>query len=542
MGKLYSKVLEIRGNLPYGLCRELVGVDLRYIAAFCLLALFASPVRAEWREASSDHFVIYADTSERTLRGFSEDLERYHSAMEFLTNRRLPVPSPSNRVTIYVVGSEKGLKDLYGEGGTFVAGFYRPRAGNTVAFIPKLRTAGSGWAQTVLLHEYAHHFLISSSSRGMPRWLSEGAAEFFASAEFENSGDLTIGRPAIHRANELMRAAEVSIYELLDEETYRAKKRRRYDAFYGRSWLLYHYLTFDEDRKGQFAEYWAALAQGMAALPAAKQAFGDLDQLDKDLDSYLRNRRWMLFTLNSEMTRVGEISIRSLSDGMAEMMPVRMRSKNGVDDEAAAEVIVDAREVAARYPNDPGVLAALAEAEYDAGFDDAAIAAADKALAIDPSRVNAYLQKGYALHRKAQDAASDEDEEAFYKSSIAAFMALNKIENDHPVPLVYYYNSFRERGRAPTEVARRGLERAAVVAPYDKGLWFDLVQMLAMEGKIALAGELVKALTSDPHGGEMTGAAAFFAAELEGATEGEPFSPDWNRYVPVQEVEVPDVE
>jgi hypothetical protein len=52
-----------------------------------------------------------------------------------------------------------------------------------IAVIPKLRRASkfelSG--ETVLYHEYAHHFMIGSlTTRAYPRWFVEGFAEFFA--------------------------------------------------------------------------------------------------------------------------------------------------------------------------------------------------------------------------------------------------------------------------------------------------------------------------------------------------------------------------
>lgn len=41
-------------------------------------------------------------------------------------------------------------------------------------------------------------------------------------------------------------------------------------------------------------------------------------------------------------------------------MPVVVRSRRGVNQALAAEVVVEARAIAARYPSDPAVLAALA--------------------------------------------------------------------------------------------------------------------------------------------------------------------------------------
>ena len=82
----------------------------------------------------------------------------------------------------------------------------------------RVRGAELDFSMIVLLHEYAHHFLISSSSFALPRWLSEGQAEFFASASFERDGTVGLGRPAFHRAGELFYGTDVKAVDLLDPE------------------------------------------------------------------------------------------------------------------------------------------------------------------------------------------------------------------------------------------------------------------------------------------------------------------------------------
>jgi hypothetical protein len=57
---------------------------------------------------------------------------------------------------------------------------------------------------TVLLHEYAHHFLISNSGFPDPRWVGEGAAEFFSSVKFND------GRRIEHRHANAIRYAELA--------------------------------------------------------------------------------------------------------------------------------------------------------------------------------------------------------------------------------------------------------------------------------------------------------------------------------------------
>lgn len=496
---------------------------MRLWVAFAALLAFAAPAHARWYKASSENFVIYADDNEKDVREFAENLEKFHAAMAFVTGRKVPPPSPSNRVVIFAVGNERDLQKLAGTDNRSLAGFYVPRAGASRAFVQDIRTKRGypSFSTVVLLHEYAHHFLISSSRFGMPRWLSEGAAEFFASASFNKDGTVQVGRPAQHRAGELTYALEVTVEQLLDPE-YENESGRHSDAFYGRSWALFHYLTFNEERSGQLAQYWKKVAEGTSSLDAGREVFGDLDELEDELEDYLRQRRMLNFVLKPEWITFGPIALRELPAGEAEMMNVRMKSQRGVDEQEAIELLVDARAIAARFPDDPGVLTALAEAEFDAGNDDAAIAAADRAILLDPARKNAYVQKGYALFRKAEDA---EDVAGAYKAAMVPFQELNKLENDHPVPLIYYFRSFVDRGMAPNETARHAMERASVLAPFDHGLAMNVAMMHAREGKIELARHGLRPLASNPHGGQLASIAKSYMDELESVEEGTEWTP-----------------
>lgn len=495
-----------------------------FLRSFCYAAMFiaflcASPSNAEWYEAQSDHFVIYADDSEKDIRKFAENLERYHAAMSYVTRREIEKPSPSNRVTIFVVGGSGDMREL--SGSKRIAGFYTPRAGGSKAFVQDIRLKNGypDFSTIILMHEYAHHFLISSSRFAVPRWMSEGAAEFFSAATFNSDGSVLIGRPAQHRAGDLAISKNMRIEELL-EPVRGESGRKRYDGFYGRAWLLYHYLVFDEGRRGQLVDYTLRVARGQSSLEAAGETFGDLEELNKELNRYLRQRRMMTFSLKPGMTSIGEIRLRKLPEGEAAMMPIRIRSQRGVDEEAAAEVVVEAREVAAQFPDDPGVLTALAEAEYDAGNDDAAIAAANKAIAIDPNRRNAYVQKGYALFRKAEDA---DNVDTAFEAAMVPFSQLNQIENDHPLPLIYYYRSHAYRGIEPPENARHALERASQLAPFDQSLALNVAIMQASEGKMAIASRTLGPLAANPHGGELAQRAELLIEMLSKAPEGEPF-------------------
>ena len=493
---------------------------MRILLIAVLALLISAPAKAEWHVAESDRFVIYADDSEKDIQKFGEMLERFHSAMEYILRRNVAKPSPSNRVTIYAVGDQKDIQQLAGR--KQVAGFYIPRAGGSVAFVQNTNptTRDIDFSTTVLLHEYAHHFLISSSRHAMPRWMSEGAAEFYASAKFPKDGSVSIGRPAQHRAAELFLSRDVSIRELLDYDLYRKKRTKRHDAYYGRAWLFYHYMFFNRERSGQMTDFWQSVADGDDPIKAGEAVFGDLDALEKELDQYLMKRRITSITLKPEWLSPGAVTVRKLSRGHSEMMPLIIRSKRGVDREEALELLPEVRDVAAKFPDDSAVLSALAEAEHDAGNYDTAIAAADRALAINPADKNALVQKGFAMFRLADEA---DDRESAFKNAMTPFASLNKLENDHPLPLIYYHRSFTMRGAEPTELARHGIERAAQLAPFDLSLWMNVGIMQAEEGKIGSARYSLAPVAGNPHGGSSADLAAALLRALADAEEGTPF-------------------
>lgn len=494
-------------------------MTIRYLLAALALAV-PGAAQAEWLEVSSANFVVYADDNEKNARRFSEQLELYHQAMETITGADLAEPSPSNRVTVYVVRNIREVQRLYGGGSRGVGGFYLPRAGGSVAFVPRVESSARGdldYSMITLLHEYAHHFLISNSGAVVPRWFGEGAAEFFASAEFPAEGGIKIGMPAQHRAAELYYARDVTVEQLLDPAAYGDGARRGYDSFYGRSWALYHYLNLgSEARRGQMRRYLALMAEGKSSREAGIEAFGDLKELDREVDKYLAQRKMLAFVLPADKLQTGPIALRRLTAGEAAVMPVKFRSDSGVTQEQALELLDDARAVAKRYPNDAMVLGALAEAEFDADNDAEAIAAADAALALDPKQTNAYVQKGYALFRQAQEA---EDADAAYKAAVAPFLALNRIENDHPLPLVYYFRSFAERGAQPPEQAVRGLERATELAPFDLGLRLDLAVYQINAGDLPRARASLQPLAFNPHGGAMAEAARRVVERIDAGGE-----------------------
>src|SRR6187402_1278762 len=147
----------------------------RYLTSAALfLFVCGHALSDDWHEASSDNFVIYAEEDEKEIRKYSDRLERYHSAMSSVLPSKKVKPSPSGRVTIYVVRSERIVRKLYGSGDNarYIGGFYSPRAGGSLAIMPPIDITGAeaSKSELVLMHEYAHHFMAVNTPYLVPRW------------------------------------------------------------------------------------------------------------------------------------------------------------------------------------------------------------------------------------------------------------------------------------------------------------------------------------------------------------------------------------
>src|SRR5206468_9567005 len=129
-------------------------------------------------------------------------------------------------------------------------------------------------------------------------------------------------------------------------------------------------------RSGQLERYVDLLSNGTPSLDAARTAFGDLRQLDRELNGYMSRSMLSYLKLGGSKFQAGNIDIRQLSEGAAKVMSFRIQSKRGVNEKTAEPLAVQVRAIENRYPGDELVELTLAEAEIDSGHFDAAEAAA----------------------------------------------------------------------------------------------------------------------------------------------------------------------
>ena len=468
--------------------------------------LLATPAHAEWWEARTDHFIIYSESSRQNVQEFAQKLERFDQSMRSLQQIKPDARlSDSRKVTIFRAGDIKDIAVLAGAGGSGIAGFYIPRASGPTAFVPakeeirqrSLYTdAGSQAAQTldaetVLFHEYVHHFMFRHFAAAYPSWYREGIAEAYSTMEFRDGGSFHIGNPPQARAQALFGGLNYSIKRML----LTSQKPGMEDVFgrYTYGWLLTHYLTFDPSRKGQLSTYLKLINSGMAMSAAAEKAFGDLGRLQADVDKYLHKKPLPGAMVKPANYVEPRVEVRALGPDEAAIMKVRTRSKVGVNKKTAKDVASDARAIGARYPNSHLVQLALAEAELDAENFDAAERAADAAIAARPDSAEALYYKGSILLERAKA------DPKYFAEARRWFLKANIADSDHPGPLIGNYLTYSRAKQPIPESALIGLEKAYMLAPYDADLRLMLAGQLLSEQKGDLARDLLIPLALAPH-------------------------------------------
>ena len=471
---------------------------LRLLAALWLV-LASAPAMADWHRATSRHFVIYSDQPADGLKAYAEKLERFDQAVRSARAMKDPPLSEAGKLKVYVLRDPQAVEKILGAEGSGIYGFYIPQASGAVAFVNRARTRDKFEldGQAVFFHEYLHHLMLQDLDSSMPAWLVEGFAEFFATAQIADDGSVVLGHVPEYRSWGLFNLKGLTIEEMLGAND-RHIDEDEWELTYGRGWLLTHYLTFEKSRRGQLGRYIQGIRRGETPLASAQAAFGDLKQLNRELDQHLRKKRHSGIVIPATKITVGQIDVRPLGAGEAAALPVQMKLAIGYNKKALGRVLSDARGLAKRHPGEPTVLAALAEAEYETDNFDRALAAADQALALAPNLRPAMIVKGRAL----VELGRRDRARANWKEARSWLTRANRLDPDDAAPLLYFYQSFGAEGVPATRNAVQGLIYAQALVPQDKTVRRLLVRQMIADSKLAEAGKLYESIAFDPHAGK----------------------------------------
>jgi tetratricopeptide (TPR) repeat protein len=473
-------------------------VRFKFLTVAAALLASAAPASAAWHESKSRHFVIYGDASPEWMRAYSIKLEKFDQAVRELQNMDDPPPGAAGRVTIFVMPNADAVSKLVVGKKSNIGGYYMPRAGGSLAFVPKRsKYDGEEGAELTLFHEYAHHLMFQSTEAPPPAWLVEGFAEFYSAAKFEKNDVVRLAMPLGEHAFGLYKHSRPTPEAMFGSDVDMLASEEVVGAFYGWSWLYTHYLTFSDERSGQLDRYLAALRDGDEPMAAARKAFGDLGKLGDDARRYLERNSFKNWAVKRPPPDPSTIAVRPLRPGEVAAMPIIMDLRKP-EANNAAEVAARARAAAAKFPADPVVQGTLAEAELAAFNYDAAVKAAARATELDPGNGDAWILLGRAQMELANGGGTDAD----WANIRAKFLKANAIDKEDAEPLLLYYQSFGRAGQPATKNAKEGLDYALVLAPQDPGLRVTAAFQQLADKRMSEARRSLLPLAFSPHPSE----------------------------------------
>lgn len=484
---------------------------------------------SKWKEAESDHFLIYSDGDEKYLTKLSGRLEAIHYLLKIATGMKEPTDSRVVKVKVYAVGDIADVTRLLGDSNSAAAGYYDAQLAGPLSVIPRNSgTDGSFSGELILFHEYAHHFMLQYQAVAYPAWYVEGFAELAGTASFERPGVITYGKAAKHREDELRYTRRYPAAKMVDGR-YIDEKPSAENWGYGDAWALTHYLTFSDKRRGQLGAYLNAINSGQSFADAAK-IFGNLNDLTRELNIYIDGGSFIyktpalppevmkapvirpLTVAQAEfiddritMERLAKISTQEEYEGWAKLRaekknPVKKDYATYLKEETAArdKWMAGLRAKVARFPTDPAGLIVKAHAECTAKDFAGCQVSADQALALQPGNWEAALRKGEALLGLAA-AAPEAEQKAAFKNSRSWLLNANAANPAAHEPLYHYYRSFREEGRKAPDSAVDSLIYVVDTIPQIDGPRLMLAQEYIAHKMYREARKTLKPLAYSPH-------------------------------------------
>jgi hypothetical protein len=301
--------------------RHLVGLFLM----FATVVLSAAPAADRWIEVRSPHFIVLTNASEKDGRHIANQLEQMRSVFHTI----FPTMTDDSDVpmTVFALKDKKSFQALepaayLAKGQLELAGYFE-RSEEKNYIVLRLDAQGEH-PFAIVYHEYTH-YMLRKSDDWLPTWLDEGLAEFYQNTDIVGK-DVRLGQPSASDIYFLRETRPIPLTTLLqiDHSSPYYHEEQKGNIFYAESWALTHYLLISdgENKTHRLQDYARFMAQGQDSPTAAQSAFGDVTQLDRALQSYVRQFNFKLFNAHYVPT-VNESSFQAKPINNAEVDAVR---------------------------------------------------------------------------------------------------------------------------------------------------------------------------------------------------------------------------
>ena len=468
--------------------------------------------RADWLRAESERFIVYSDGGERDLRDYVQKLEMFDRVMQYRTGVPANMASP-RKLPIYLVANRRDLVRIHPQSGQNVMGTYFPTEEDIFAVAVRRNTDGMS-GEDVLMHEYAHHFMLGNVPAAYPAWLVEGFAEYYMTAEIDvRDREVILGRYNENRAYWIMAETWIPLNVLLTKGPGEVRSGHQ-TTYYSIAWLLTHWFLSDPERAAQLAAYLADIARGENSVAAMEEATGmTVRELESALRRYTRTR--LAATKISGRFPIAEIEVIHLSSAADDLLLLNQRLKVGVPEEDRAALGQEVARLAAQHGDDPLALMAAGHAGLHFGDRAAGERALERLLELEPGHVEALQYMAQEQLRQARETDSDMLAQSA-RGKARDYLARAYAAGENEYRTLMLMSELRQgQPGYPNDNDLLTLGLAMDRAPQLATVRFRYASVLAQTGDREQAVSVLRPLANNPHGGGASAFAGRFIASLE---------------------------
>ena len=475
---------------------------LPLLAAVLLAPAGRAAAEQRWLEVKSEHFRVYTDGSEKDARKVATGFEQLRRLFQGLGDFRVDPPAP---IAIVAARNQDTLRSFvpgYGErrGGSFPAGVFM--SGEDKHYILLDLDVPSEYRDDVVYHEYVH-LVANLNFSGLPLWLNEGLAEFYA-ATVVLDDKVRYGRvnPNRLRVFEYEQPLPLPRLFAIDAGSREYNEASRVSVLYAQSALLTHYFLIGEKgvHRSSLIQYLQLRSSGALPEEAEKKAFGDLGKLQKDFYAYLHSRAFLAIEMPLDVS-AAQATVRTIPE--AEALAVR------ADVLARSGRAADARPLLARARSlDPGLpLAAEVQGRLEsaAGHPEEARKALSEAARLAPDQFSPH----FLLAEEMLRTGTSEADLAAAEAAVRRAAALNPSF----APAHALLSDLLVR-RGQPKAAFLALDKANTLEPSDSSYWArraDLLRVLKRPDVAdTIEAQLAQRVPADPQ--ELAALTAYYAS------------------------------
>jgi tetratricopeptide (TPR) repeat protein len=426
-----------------------------------------------WVEVRTEHFIVASDGGEKTARRIADEFE----SLLHVFQSTMPFARVSTGIPVRILAARNGdtFAHLAPEfpndkrhdqpPGLMVIGAEKTYIG--------IRANASGrFRYTEIFQNYAKE-ILKLSYRNLPPWLEEGFSTVYGNVTFTDRG-VRLERPDPDDLSVLSESPLLPLDLVLhvDHSSPYYSPGNKGSVYFAESRVLVHLLISDPQFAGTKAmeRYITSVQSGADSLQAARDAFGDLTQLQAKLDAFVKN----VSGAPTDLAAIGGsdfgIAPRTLSAAeiearTADFLALRGRSEDAQD--KLEEALM----------NEPS----LAEAEQSLGFIllkkndlDEAQKHFEKAAQLNPNDALNYYGQGLVAMNEGGNTGVP-------PGALAAFEKAAALNPDF-APSWYYLAMIYSQRDETLPKAMTDAQRAASLAPGESRYQLQLAALLDRAG------------------------------------------------------------